>query len=414
MLIAVALLSVLFAPQVPAGEVVAQIQVRGNVATPDADIRQLAGIEIGMPAAADIVDTVAARLRAAKRFERVDVLKRYASISDPTQVVIVIVVDEGPVSIQKTDDPEHPTRVVRRRLPGLLVVPILERDSGYGFTYGARLTHPEPAGSDSRLSFPLSWGARKQIGADFEKRYPQGWLTRVEAGGSVTRRINPLFDADDDRDSVYFRGEHQFTPVLRVRGLLDWQHVSFRDESDAFTRLGAEVIVDNRLDPFLARNAVYLRATESRLMFRDRDSWFRSQIEAHGYLGFIGQTILVASAEMDEANGARPDYLKPLLGGPPAVRGFKTGTAAGDSLVTGSIELRVPLNSPLSFIKIGVSAFTDAGTVFDQGQRFTDARWLQGAGGSVWFTAAFVRVNLAVAHGIGASTRVHLQGNVTF
>src|ERR1700749_1187225 len=104
MLTVIALFSLLLAPQAPsAAEVVAQIQVRGNVATSDADIRQLAGIEVGMPVAADVVDAVTARLRAAKRFERVEVLKRYASISDPTQVVIVIVVDEGPVSIQKTD-----------------------------------------------------------------------------------------------------------------------------------------------------------------------------------------------------------------------------------------------------------------------------------------------------------------------
>jgi hypothetical protein len=32
----------------------------------------------------------------------------------------------------------------------------------------------------------------------------------------------------------------------------------------------------------------------------------------------------------------------------------------------------------------------------------------------VWFTAAFVRLNVAIAHGIGASTRVHVQGNLTF
>jgi outer membrane protein assembly factor BamA len=414
MLIAVALLTALFATQASPPEVVAQIQVRGNVATPDSEIRQLAGLEIGMPVAADIVGTVTARLRAAKRFERVDVLKRYASISDPTQVVIVIVVDEGPVAIQKTDDPDHPTKVVRRKMPNLLVLPILDYESGYGFTYGARLTHPEPAGRDSRLSFPVSWGARKQIGADFEKRYTEGWLTRVEAGGSVSRRVNPLFDADDDREGVYFRGEHQFTTAFRIRALSDWQHVSFRGDSDTYTRIGGEIIFDNRLDPFLARNAVFVRATESRLVFQNRPSLSSSDIEAHGYLGLIGQTILVASSRLDLASGSRPDYLKPLLGGPPTVRGFETGTAAGDSLVSGSLELRVPLNSPLRFARIGVSAFTDAGTVFSEGQRFADAHWLQGVGGAVWFTAAFVRVNFAVAHGIGASTLVHVQGNVTF
>ena len=74
----------------------------------------------------------------------------------------------------------------------------------------------------------------------------------------------------------------------------------------------------------------------------------------------------------------------------------------------------MPLTSPLSFGKVGVSAFVDAGTVYNDGQRLADQPWQRGVGGSVWFTAAFVRVNVAVAHGIGASTRVHVQGNLTF
>jgi hypothetical protein len=32
----------------------------------------------------------------------------------------------------------------------------------------------------------------------------------------------------------------------------------------------------------------------------------------------------------------------------------------------------------------------------------------------VWFTAAFLRLNVAVAHGRGSSTRVHAGGNISF
>jgi hypothetical protein len=38
----------------------------------------------------------------------------------------------------------------------------------------------------------------------------------------------------------------------------------------------------------------------------------------------------------------------------------------------------------------------------------------RGFGASVWCAAAFLRVNVAVAHGIGSSTRVHASGNLTF
>ena len=147
---------------------------------------------MGMPVAPDITSTVPTRLRAAKRFDRVEVLKRYASLSDPTQIVIVVLVDEGPVSIQRTDDPDHPTRVVRSRWPKLLVLPILGRESGYGFTYGARLTHPDPAGADSRISFPMTWGAQKRIGAEFEKRLADGWVDSPRSGVAVPTDESPV------------------------------------------------------------------------------------------------------------------------------------------------------------------------------------------------------------------------------
>jgi outer membrane protein assembly factor BamA len=413
--IAAVLLAALLVPQASAPpEVLADVQVRGNVATPDDEVRRLAGLEIGMPVDPEVTARVAERLRAAKRFERVEVLKRYASLTDATQIVVVVIVDEGAVSIQRTGDPGNPTRVVRRKWPNLLFFPLFSTESGYGVTYGVRLTHPEPAGRDSRISFPVTWGGRKRAAAEFEKRWAGGWLTRIEAGGSASRRKNPLFDANDDRIAVWFRPERRITPSLRVRGLTGWQRASFQSESDRFTSLGAEVVFDTRLDPFLARNAVFLQATRSRLVFDKRGSVNRTALEAHGYVGLFRQTILVASVKKDGADGPLPDYLRPLLGGPSSVRGFKTGTASGDSLAAGSLELRVPLTSPLSFGKIGVSAFVDAGAVYDAGERFADQQLERGAGGSVWFTAAFLRFSVAVAHGVGSSTRVHVGGNLTF
>ena len=44
----------------------------------------------------------AQRLLATKRFQHVDVLKRYASITDPTRIVVLIRVDEGPVASWST------------------------------------------------------------------------------------------------------------------------------------------------------------------------------------------------------------------------------------------------------------------------------------------------------------------------
>src|SRR5262245_6391461 len=83
-------------------ETVASIQIQGNTATPDEDVRRMADVHVGMPFDATTVEAIAGRLRATKRFETVDVRKRFASIADPSQIALVIIVDEGPVKIVMT------------------------------------------------------------------------------------------------------------------------------------------------------------------------------------------------------------------------------------------------------------------------------------------------------------------------
>jgi hemolysin activation/secretion protein len=96
------------------------------------------------------------------------------------------------------------------------------------------------------------------------------------------------------------------------------------------------------------------------------------------------------------------------------LRGFRAGTAAGDTLVAYSAEVIVPLTSPLLVGKVGLSAFVDRGAVYNDGERLRDQPMREGYGGGVWFSAAFLRLNIVVAHGRGSSTRVHVGGNVSF
>jgi hemolysin activation/secretion protein len=140
----------------------------------------------------------------------------------------------------------------------------------------------------------------------------------------------------------------------------------------------------------------------------------RTELEGRGYLGLIGQTVLVARALRTSADRPLPQYLKPLLGGAQTLRGYAAGTRAGDTLVAGSLELRVPLTSPLSFGKLGVSAFVDIGTTHSRGERLQDQSFERGVGGSLWFSAAVVRLNLAVARGLNSSTRVHFGTGLSF
>ena len=415
-MLVVALLALLSAtatlPQT-APELIAAIQVQGNTLTSDDDVRRLAGVSIGSPFTPTTLDDVTARLTAAKRFEQIEVRKRYASISDPSQIALVIIVDEGPVRIETTGDAAAPTRVVRGGRSRLMFLPVLDREDGYGFTYGARFAVPAPLGAHSRVSFPLTWGGTKQAGAELDKSFAGGPIDRLVAGTSVSRRTNPFYEEDDDRARVWMRGERAIARSVRAGATLGFQRVSFFDVEDAFPHGGVDVVLDTRLDPFLPRNAVYARAAWERFNL-DARAVARSEIEGRGYVGLLGQTVLALRALRSDASGALPLYLQPLLGGMANLRGFEAGHAAGDTLVATSAELFVPLTSPLDTAKIGVSVFADAGTVYADGERLADQTLRQGYGGSVWLTAAVLRMTLAVAHGRGASTRAHFGFALAF
>lgn len=406
----------LFALALPpqSGEVVAELRVHGNSATADEEILRLAEIQVGAPFEDGTIAAVEARLRAAGKFRDVDVLKRFASIADPSKVIVVIIVDDGPVKIEWDPESGAPPRTVRRRGPQVMFLPVLDAEDGYGLTYGVRFALPDIAGARSRLAFPLTWGGDKRAAVQLEKALTRGPLHRFTAGASISRRENPHFERNDDRLRGWVRAERDVTARLRVGLSTGSARVSFMDGKGRFVQVGADVVLDTRIDPMLARNAVYVRASWDRFAFRDEGAINRRAIDARGYVGLTGQSVLVVRGYRDSSNRAQPSFLQPLLGGMENLRGFKAGSAVGDSLAAGSLELRVPITSPLSVGKIGLSAFVDAGTVDDHGERLANQRFDKGVGGGVWVSAAFLRLNLAVAHGIGGSTRAHFGTSLTF
>src|SRR5207248_5954309 len=173
----------------------------------------------------------------------------------------------------------------------------------------------------------------------------------------------------------------------------------------SFLQTGADLVFDTRLDPMLARNAIYARAEWERSNVPGA-AVNQTTVDARGYIGLLGQSVLVVRALRQDADRSVPPYLKSMLGRVSNLRGFRTGTAIGDTLVASSIELRVPLTSPLSIGKVGVSAFVDVAKAYDKGQRFEDQKFERGIGGAGWFSAAFLRLDIAVPHGMGGSKRV--------
>lgn len=394
------------------GDVLSGILVQGNVATSDDAVRQLAGIAVGDPVGPETVDRVAARLRASKRFDRVEVRTRFASIADPTQVLLVIIVDEGRVRIQTTNDPAHPTRVVRTRWPNLLFLPVLNTTDGYGLTYGGRLAVPNVLGDHSRLAVPLTWGGDKRAGLEFDRTFANGLVNRLSAAATVSSTTNPYYSEDVRRQRLAVRAEHEFAPSIRAGAVASWQHITFPGADDAFAQVGADLVVDTRDDPLLARNAVYARLAWDRLTLPGGVN--RSEVAVQAHIGLIGRPILVLGVTREDADAPLPPYLKQQLGGLANLRGFPAGVAVGDTLLAGSAELVVPIARPFPYGTLGVSAFVDEGVAYDKGARLVDQTPRLGYGSSVWLAAAFVRMSIAVAHGVGSGTRVNAGGSVSF
>ncbi len=403
-------------PQNPANlaEVIAEIHIHGNVATPDADVLKIAGVAKGDPFRDTTIEDVRKRLKASGKFDTIDVRKRYASIEDPSQVALVLIVNEGPVRVEMPDEVGGQPRVLPKRgLHNFMFLPILDAEDGYGLTYGARVAFVGIARGPNRLSSPLTWGGLKRAGLEFEHTFAGGPVSRVEVGSAIQRRQNPAYEIDDDRKRLWARVERARGP-LRLGATVGWQDVSFAETDDRLKTFGADVAYDTRLDPVLPRNAVYGLVSWERVAGAADEPIDRLKLDGRGYLGLIGQSVLVVRALREDASSPQPLYLRSLLGGWSNLRGFEAGAFTGDTLVSGSVELRVPLNSPLQIARIGVNVFADYGTAYEKGMRLGDQTFHRGYGGGGWITITALRFGVGIAHGVGAGTRFTFAGGLTF
>jgi outer membrane protein assembly factor BamA len=395
-------------------EVIADVRVHGNAAIAEDEVLRLADVEIGSPFTADTTAAVEKRLRASGKFRNVEVLKRFASIADASKIVVVIVVDEGDVKIEWDRDSGAPPRTVRRRGLPLMFLPVLNVEDGYGWTYGVRFGLQNPVGPHSRVAFPLTWGADKRAAVQVEKDFERGPVDRVTTAFSISRREHPFYEQDDDRVRLAVRAERDLLSPLRAGATAGTEQVQFLAVDTRMLQTGVDLVLDTRADPVLARNAVYARAAWDRYALTGSDAYRQYSVDLRGYAGFIGQSVVVSRFYRSGSDTAVPPFLKPILGGMDNLRGFRTGTAVGDTLVAGSVEVRAPITSPLNVAKLGVSVLFDAATVYDHRARLEDQQFLKGVGAGVWLSAAFFRLNLAVAHGLKGSTRVHFGTSFSY
>ncbi|HEY8549356.1 MAG TPA: BamA/TamA family outer membrane protein [Vicinamibacterales bacterium] len=433
----------------PLAERLVAVRVHGNHTTPDAEVIALTGLTVGGPLDAAAPAQAVQRLRASGRFDGVEVRKRYASLTDPTAVVLVFIVDEKPPPDVAMPGPLRPLGRLRQ---ALMVLPILDYEDGYGLSYGGRFSFVEPFGPRSRITVPLTWGAWRRAAIEGDKRFTRGPISRAAAGAAVGRREHPFYDRHDRRFELWGRVERALVPSLRAGGELRWSDISFgpgdvaegdpdgQRLDDRLMTIGADLVLDTRQDPTFPRNAVYARAAWERLRF-DRPVVLpaapaaassasaaqaavpdaaadrtvnRYTLEGRGYVGVAGSSVLSVRVLHGWSDRPLPPYEQWLLGGASNLRGFRAGTAVGDRLMAVSTELRLPVTSPLNVGRAGFMVFADTGVVYPDGARLRDQEWQRGFGGGVFVAATVFQLQIAVARGVGGATRVHVTGGASF
>jgi outer membrane protein assembly factor BamA len=393
--------------------VIAAIQVHGNTLTPDAEVVEASGLAVDTPFADALLESAAARLVATKRFQHVDVQKRYASIVDATQIIVSIRVDEGAVRIASGGVGGEAPHAARRSKIQLMFAPLFDVQDGYGVSYGMQVAVAGRSGIGSRVVFPLSWGGNKRAGAELQRDFTSRWAPRIRTGVLAQRRTHPFFRSDADRTRIWARGAWRLAKPLFAGATVAWQGATLLGQVNRTRSVGTDVILDTRRDPALPRNAIYAKASIDRVYFSDGPR-LQTTLETIGYLGSYKGSIVVLRAVREGVNRSVPPFFKSVLGGADTLRGFRAGSAIGDTMVTASAELRIPLTSPLTIAKLGACAFIDEGVAYDDGQHLPDRHFSRGVGAGVWATAALFRINFTVAHGIGSGNRVHLDAGLTF
>jgi outer membrane protein assembly factor BamA len=394
----------------PAGERLDEIRVHGNYNTSDSEVIRLSGLTLGQALGPSTMDEARARLEGSGRFVAVEIRKRYRSLDADSHVALVIIVQEYPVP----EDTPSALRPLRRTFGSAMFLPILDYTDGYGLTYGGRASFVDGFGKGGRLSVPLTWGGTKRAAAEFEKTIASGPIDRVTVSASISRRTNPHYEIDDDRREATIAVSRRVAQAVRAEAHAGISGVTFGQIEDRSTLYGADVTLDTRADPVFPRNAVFAGAGWEHLDFRTGSPVNRFRFDARGYVGLVGQSVLSLRARFARADRALPPYERFLLGGAETLRGYRAGSFAGDALAAASVELRVPISSPLSFGHTGVDIFADVGAVADRGTPFRDTRFHPGFGGGVFMLASIFQINMDVAVRRGGGVRLHVMSGFRF
>jgi len=372
-------------------ETIVDIRFHGNYSIVDEDLLEATGVDIGDPLSAATLELIKQRLENHEGVGSVEIRKRYRSMTNTDDVVLLILIEEHVGVTEK-----------------FMFLPMFTWTDEYSVTYGARFTWIDVLGINEHLSIPLTRGGEKQVRAELTCDLDKPAITRIDGGFGILRRQNPHYEIDDTRVGGWIEALKRWG-VFELDAHLRTDNVTFGDIEESQIEYGIDAKVDTRQDAILPRNAIYLGAAWDRLQLLDTDQHFnRYTVDVRGYKTLIGHTILASQAYYRGADGRLPDWERPFLGGAQTVRGYSAGKFVGDNIALLSAEWRVPLTPPAPVGLVGMNFFIDAGTVYDYDMSLRDSTFYTGAG--MYFFIAFVGLQVDAAYGFQSdSVRVHFS-----
>ena len=375
---------------------VAEIRVHGNHRIADEEVLALAGIAVGDELESRGELAVEERLIGSGRFASVRVLVRYRNLEQRGPVVLIVSVQEKESVASK-----------------LLFLPELRFSEDEKFSYGGRVSARNLLGGDEFLSLPLTWGGVRRAALEGRK----DWDSGLAVGGQIeTRRWeNSHFELIDRRTGGSLFVEKRLGESLALRVHAARYQVVFAELDERLGSVGARLQFDTRPDPGFAYDSVFVSAGLDRLFAGpEADGVERFRVEAAAYRMLVGPAVLAVRGWLQRSSGPLPAYERVLVGGRVSLRGWRAGSFSGDNAALGTVELRVPLTSPLGVGRAGIALFWDTASVWDDGHAFNDAERYHGVGAGLFTMLPGLRLNLDVASNLRGEIRVHFGTGFRF
>ena len=178
----------------PLQEVVREIRVHGNAAIADAEVLKIAGIAVDAPLGPDGLAAIERRLKASGWFETVEVRKRYRSLTDATDVALVLIVHEKADGHRLDDDRRSRSARSRAGSPAASCSCRSSPTRTATASPTARDSAPNDLlGLGERLSVPLTWGGTRRAALGAGTHVQARTLHAALLSAAICQRENPGF-----------------------------------------------------------------------------------------------------------------------------------------------------------------------------------------------------------------------------